>query len=93
MYPGALLTTFLFFVLALGFSYYIENFSNYNLLYGSISTILIVMIFLYATVIIILLGFELNMTLLYAKDRKEALIRTFREPSVQDTGDVLDEEL
>ncbi|MXV37793.1 YihY family inner membrane protein [Flavobacteriaceae bacterium Ap0902] len=75
MVPGAILTTILFFLLALGFSFYIENFNNYNLLYGSISTLLIVMLFIYITVFIILLGFELNMTLLYAKDRKDILIK------------------
>ncbi|MGI9526917.1 MAG: YihY/virulence factor BrkB family protein [Weeksellaceae bacterium] len=75
MIPGAVFTTLLFFLLVLGFSSYIENFNNYNLLYGSISTLLIVMLFLYITVLIILLGFELNMTLLYAKDRKDILVK------------------
>lgn len=70
MIPGAFLTTLLFFALSVGFSFYIENFNNYNLLYGSISTLLIVMLFLYATVLITLFGFELNMTLLYANNRK-----------------------
>ena len=86
MLPGAILTTFLFFGLGLGFSFYIENFNNYNLLYGSISTLLIVMLFLYAVVIIILLGFELNMTLLYARDRKEVLQKLLQD------DDVLEEE-
>ena len=93
MIPGAVFTTFLFFILALGFSYYIENFNNYNLLYGSISTLLIVMLFLYATVIIILMGFELNMTLLYAKDRKEVLLKMLQQEHPVEQGDVLEEEL
>ncbi|MDO5656041.1 MAG: YihY/virulence factor BrkB family protein [Flavobacteriaceae bacterium] len=93
MIPGAVLTTFLFFVLAIGFSFYIENFNNYNLLYGSISTLLIVMIFLYAVVVIILLGFELNMTLLYAKDRKEVLLKLLQEEDLEGSGEVLEEEL
>lgn len=71
MLPGAIFSTFLFFLLALGFSFYIENFNNYNLLYGSISTLLIVMLFTYITVLIILLGFELNMFFLYVKHKKE----------------------
>lgn len=76
MLPGAVLTTFLFFLLTLGFGFYIDNFNNYSLLYGSISTLLIVMLFLYITVIIILLGFELNISLLSANapDKKEEII-------------------
>lgn len=91
--PGAIMTTFLFFTLALGFSFYIEKFNNYNLLYGSISTLLIVMLFLYATVIIILLGFELNMTLLYAKDQKDVLMKTMQAEDLLDSGEILEEEL
>ena len=92
MIPGALLTTILFFLLGLGFSYYIENFNNYNLLYGSISTLLIVMIFLYAVVVIILLGFELNMTLLYAKDRKHVLVKLLQQEDSLSEGELLEEE-
>lgn len=91
MLPGAVLTTLLFFGLTLGFSFYIENFNNYNLLYGSISTLLIVMLFLYASVLIILLGFELNMTLLYAKDRQDVLIKKMKNDDLP--YDVLEEEM
>lgn len=91
MIPGAVMTTILFFILGLGFSFYIENFNNYNLLYGSISTLLIVMLFLYAVVIIILLGFELNMTLLYAKDRKDVLVKLLQKDSLEE-GELLEEE-
>lgn len=43
-----------------GFSYYINNFSNYNKLYGSIGTLIVVMIWLYLNSLILLIGFELN---------------------------------
>ena len=92
MIPGAILTTLLFFVLSLGFSYYIENYNNYNLLYGSISTLLLVMVFVYVSVLIILLGFELNMTLLYAKDRKDILIKKLQSSDLN-APQVLEEEL
>lgn len=67
---GAVLTTFLLFLLFQGFAFYIENFNSYNLLYGSVSTLLLVMLFIYFTVLIILLGFELNVAILYAKERQ-----------------------
>lgn len=92
MIPGAILTSLLFFILVVVFSFYIENFNNYNLLYGSISTLLIVMIFLYASVVIILLGFELNMTLLYASDKKEMIIKKLQSNEL-DSTELLDEEI
>jgi membrane protein len=48
-----MLTTYLFGI-------YIENFSNYNELYGSIGTLLILMVYIWINSNIILLGFELN---------------------------------
>lgn len=92
MLPGAFLTSLLFFALTIGFSFYIENFNNYNLLYGSISTLLIVMLFLYASVLIILLGFELNMTLLYAKDRKDVLMKKLQSTDLT-KPQILEEEM
>lgn len=57
---GAWLATILAIVTSIGFSYYINNFGNYNKLYGSIGTLLVLMIWLYLNSIIILVGFELN---------------------------------
>ena len=58
--PGAWFATILAILTSIGFSFYINNFSNYNKLYGSIGTLLVIMIWLYLNSIIILLGFELN---------------------------------
>lgn len=57
---GSWLTTLLAVFTFWGFSYYINNFGNYNKLYGSIGTLLVVMIWLYLNSLIILIGFELN---------------------------------
>jgi membrane protein len=43
-----------------GFAYYINNFSSYNKIYGSIGTLIVVMIWLYLNSLILLIGFELN---------------------------------
>jgi len=42
------------------FSIYIENFSTYNKLYGSIGALLILMVYIWINANILLLGFELN---------------------------------
>jgi membrane protein len=58
--PGSILATGLAVLTSLGFTYYINNFSSYNKLYGSIGTLIVVMIWLYLNSLILLIGFELN---------------------------------
>jgi membrane protein len=58
--PGSLLATFLAVISSLGFTFYIDNFSSYNKVYGSIGTLIVVMIWLYLNSLILLIGFELN---------------------------------
>lgn len=57
---GSWLATILAFLTIWGFSFYINNFSTYNKLYGSIGTLMVVMIWLYLNSLILLVGFELN---------------------------------
>ncbi|WP_081979209.1 YihY/virulence factor BrkB family protein [Lacinutrix jangbogonensis] len=67
---GALFTTFLIIVTSYLFGVYIENFSNYNKLYGSIGALLILLFYLWLNANILLLGFELNMSLLKLKKQQ-----------------------
>ncbi len=57
---GSTLATFLSLLASVGFNYYVQNFSNYNALYGSIGTLLIILFWIYFNAIILLIGFELN---------------------------------
>lgn len=57
---GSVLATSLFIVGGSLIKLYFENFSRYNLLYGSIGSIIILMVWLYYNAIIIITGFELN---------------------------------
>ena len=61
--PGALMTTVLFVITTYGFGIYIDNFSTYNQLYGSIGALLIFLLYIWINATILLLGFELNATL------------------------------
>ncbi|MDP2088124.1 MAG: YihY/virulence factor BrkB family protein [Flavobacteriaceae bacterium] len=61
--PGVILTTVLSIVTFYFFGIYVEKFASYNELYGSIGTLLILMIFVWLNSIILLLGFELNATI------------------------------
>ena len=61
---GSTFTTILFGVTTYLFGIYIENFSQYNQLYGSIGALLIFLLYIWINSNILLLGFELNATLL-----------------------------
>lgn len=60
---GALLTTLLIILTSYLFGIYIENFSRYNELFGSIGALLILLFYLWLNSNILLLGYELNATL------------------------------
>lgn len=58
--PGATLSTILAILTFWGFAYYINHFNTYNKVYGSIGTLIVIMIWLYINSLILLIGFELN---------------------------------
>lgn len=66
---GALLTTLLFLITTYLFGVYINNFSQYNELYGSIGALLIMMLYIWINSNLLLLGFELNVSLQRLKDK------------------------
>jgi membrane protein len=66
---GAITTTVLFIVTTYLFGVYINNFSNYNELYGSIGALLILMFYIWINANLLLLGFELNVSIRRLKDK------------------------
>jgi len=66
---GALLTTLLIILTSYLFGIYIENFAQYNKLYGSIGALLILLFYLWLNSNILLLGFELNVSLFRLKKK------------------------
>ncbi len=67
---GSLLSTGLFIVGGSMLKLYFENFARYNLLYGSIGSLIILLIWLYYNSIILLIGFELNTSIRQSKLEK-----------------------
>jgi membrane protein len=61
--PGSILATFLMLLLTALFSWWVGRFGNYNELYGSIGTVLILMILIFINSLILLIGFELNVSI------------------------------
>jgi len=66
--PGSIMTTFLLIITTYFFGLYIENFSNYNELYGSIGALIIMMLYIWINSISLLLGFELNVVIYKLKN-------------------------
>lgn len=66
---GAVVTTVLFLLTTYFFGIYINNFSNYNELYGSIGALLILMLYIWINANILLLGFELNVSIKQLKEK------------------------
>jgi len=57
---GSTMATILIIITSLGFAFYVNNFGQYNKLYGSIGTLIVVLLWIYFNSTIMLLGFELN---------------------------------
>lgn len=68
---GALFTTLLIILTSYLFGIYIENFSQYNKLYGSIGALLILLFYLWLNANILLLGYELNATIRLLKRKNK----------------------
>jgi membrane protein len=68
--PGSVFATTLMIIATALVTYYVNHFSNYNKLYGSIGAIFILMSLIYANSLALLMGFELNVTLTQLQHRK-----------------------
>ncbi len=68
--PGSTLSTILSFAATECFAYYVNHFNSYNKLYGSIGTVISLMLLIYFNSMIILIGFELNYSIYRATKEK-----------------------
>ena len=65
--PGSIVATLVYLVISLAYSYYTNNFSNYNIIYGSIGGIIILITWLYLSSWSILIGHEVNVRLYFRR--------------------------
>ena len=66
---GSVLSTLLIFGLSWAFQVYINNFNNYNILYGSIGTLLVIMLWVYANCVVILAGYAVNIAIAESREQ------------------------
>ena len=73
LWPGTLFSLAAWMALSVLYSLYVDNFADYSLLYGSIGTVIVLMIWLYLSAVTLIMGAELNGTLIsLRKDGKDA---------------------
>lgn len=67
VWPGAVAATLLWQITSLGFSFYVSNFGNYSATYGSLGGVIVLMLWLFLTGLILVIGGEINA--IYHQDR------------------------
>jgi membrane protein len=60
VWPGAVLATVLWLLATGGFAWYVAHLANYNIFYGSLGTVIILLVWLYLLACITLIGCEFN---------------------------------
>lgn len=64
---GSTMATILLMLTSYGFAFYVNNFGQYNKIYGSIGTLIVILLWIYFNSYVLLLGFELNASIENAK--------------------------
>jgi membrane protein len=65
--PGTFLAALLTILTTLAFSYWVNSFGTYNKVYGSIGTVMILMLLIYFNSLVLLIGYELNVSIHHLK--------------------------
>ncbi len=78
--PGATFATILSILASIAFAKFVNNFGRYNELYGSIATLIVLMIWLNINSLVLLVGFEINNSI--------DVNRVFRQKAKEEAGQV-----
>ena len=79
--PGITLSLVSWLVISIGFSVYVENFGKYSIIYGALGTVIVLLIWLYMTSFLLILGAEFNAALAQAGESRRASCNEI-QPSV-----------
>ncbi len=71
--PGATVATVLSILASVGFSYYVQHFVRLNNLFGSIGTVMILLIWLNINAFVLLIGYEINVAVYHHRNQKKGL--------------------
>ena len=86
-FPGAIFTSAGWMIFSVLFSFYIENFADYSYIYGSLTAIVLMMLWVYFCMVIFLLGGEVNKLVMVSGINR----RRHKEKVMKDIAKTLDE--
>lgn len=66
--PGISMALISWLIVSIGFSFYVENFANYSFIYGTLGAVMVLLMWLYMTAVVLIMGAELNAILLDVND-------------------------
>ena len=85
--PGALVAVVGWLVASAGFSFYVNSFANYSATYGSLGSMIVLLLFFYLSSLIILLGAEINAEVRrWRAHREPPTAIPSQDPATQPTG-------
>ena len=58
--PGTLCALVAWMLLSMGFSFYVENFANYSVIYGTLGAVIVLLIWLFLSAATLIMGAEVN---------------------------------
>jgi membrane protein len=70
--PGAALSVIVWVLASLGFSFYLANFANYSVVYGSLGAAFALLLYFYISAAVLLMGAEVNVAIQYYTLAKNA---------------------
>ena len=68
--PGTLAALVGWMVVSAAFSFYVENFANYTVIYGALGTVIVLMMWLNLTAVMLIMGAEINGVLISIRGRR-----------------------
>ena len=74
--PGVLAALMGWMVVSAAFSFYVENFANYTVIYGTLGTVIVLMMWLNLTAVMLIMGAEINGVLISIRGRRTTRNKT-----------------
>jgi membrane protein len=87
--PGAVLAVIVWVVASLSFSFYLANFANYSVIYGSLGAAFALLLYFYISAAVLLFGAEVNVAIRHCTS--EGSIQKEEQRNDQDNPDVMNE--
>ena len=70
--PGMIAALSTWMIVSIGFSFYVENIANFSVIYGTLGAMIVLLMWLYMTAVILILGAELNAAIMDCVNNREA---------------------